>query len=158
MQANGLTRLKALVGGVWVTTEQKLGQSAAFEVETPSAVCAVRGTAFECQVSDDGELFISAFDSEVEVAAEQERVTVRPELACRHRRGLRLALATPDLERREGEDFVQYNRHRDALQNLGNPEVLFCLSEGPPASPDPRTFRIDPSQQRCGNAASAPAP
>ncbi|NPV46180.1 MAG: FecR domain-containing protein [Armatimonadetes bacterium] len=135
VQADGLTRLRALVGGVWVTIEQKLGQSAAFELETPSVVCAVRGTAFDCQVSDDGESVISVFDGEVEVAAEQERVTVRPELACRHRRGLRLALAALDLERREAEDFIQYNRHRDALQNLGNPEVLVCLSEGPPGQP-----------------------
>lgn len=135
VQADGLTRLKALVGGVWVTIEQKLGQASTFEVETPSVVCAVRGTAFDCQISEDGESVISVFDGEVEVAAEQERVTVRPELACRHRRGLKLALAALDLERREAEDFVQYNRHRDALQNLGNPEILVCLSEGSPGQP-----------------------
>lgn len=137
VQGDGLTSLKTLVGNVWVTIERKLGAQSKFEVTTPSVVAAVRGTVFNCQVEEDGTSQVDVYEGEVEVNADQEQVRVSPDHYCRYRRGQRAAVLAADPDRREAEDFVQYNRHRDALQHLGNPLVLVALTEAPGMRPQP---------------------
>lgn len=55
---------------------KKLKPKTRFEVHTPIAVIAVRGTEFELKVEDDGTTILNVFDGEVEFSDIQNRKTV----------------------------------------------------------------------------------
>ncbi|OGQ90248.1 MAG: hypothetical protein A2289_20105 [Deltaproteobacteria bacterium RIFOXYA12_FULL_58_15] len=68
-------------GRVWSKVTKSVGKETTFEVNTPNAVCGVRGTEFETAVADDGSVRVrvtegsvgvGADDPDTEVAAGQE--------------------------------------------------------------------------------------
>ncbi len=60
-------RLRVDAGRIWVRLRQALTGKSKFEVETPTVVAAVRGTAFSVAVADDGTSEIEVFEGEVAV-------------------------------------------------------------------------------------------
>jgi hypothetical protein len=60
-------RLRVDVGKIWLRLRQALTGKSKFEVETPTVVAAVRGTAFSVAVANDGTSEIEVFEGEVAV-------------------------------------------------------------------------------------------
>lgn len=129
VNTSGLTKLKVFLGGVWVTIEKALTGASKFQVEMPSAVAAVKGTVFRCDVPSDAEALTYVYEGEVELVAGQERVKVAPARYARIRRGARVALASINFDEDDKRAWVQYNRHRDVLRHLGNPRIIVALHE-----------------------------
>lgn len=130
LQEDGVTRFKALMGGVWVTLEKALGGNSRFEVEMPSAVASVKGTVFRCEVDEEGDSSTYVYDGEVDVAAGEttERVGAAHWLKVKGDR--RMQLAKMDLAAEDIRDFVKHSRQRDILRHLGNPTIIVALSDG----------------------------
>lgn len=130
LQEGGKTSVKALIGGVWVTIQKALTGGGSFEVEMPSAVASVKGTVFRCDVEEDGESSTYVYDGEVEVAAGQERLKVEPSQWAKVPRNLKIMRQKMNLADDDQRPWVQYNRHRDILPQMGDPRVIVALTEG----------------------------
>ncbi len=139
LQEGGLSSLKAVVGGIWVTIERALTGASKFEVQMPSAVATVHGTVFRCQVSEGGASTTFVYEGEVEINAGQERVRVRPLEHAFFSPGLRIALSKTDLSSDDEAAFVKCSRNRDILWHLGSPKVMVALTEEG-LSQEQRTF------------------
>jgi hypothetical protein len=65
---NEESRLRVDEGSIWVRLRKKLTGKSKFEVETPTAVAAVRGTVFKVSVDKDGTSRVSVWEGTVAVA------------------------------------------------------------------------------------------
>lgn len=75
-QKGGGTRLRLWLGQVWSTVAELLGTESRYQVETDSAVAAVRGTEFYVESGADGSTRVIVREGEVEVQAGGQSVTV----------------------------------------------------------------------------------
>ncbi len=129
LDAGGTTSFQALAGGVWVTIERLLGGSSKFEVHMPSAVASVKGTVFRCEVDEEGASNTYVYEGNVEVEAGGSRVKVAPEERCRVPRDLKAVVDRFNLAGDDEAAWVMYNRHRDIIRHLGNPQIMVGLRE-----------------------------
>lgn len=129
VDAGGTTTFEAVVGGVWVTIERALSGASRFEVRMPSAVASVKGTVFRCEVDEEGDCDAYVYEGEVEIQAGDERLRVQPEHHCRIPRNLRAAVERFSLAGDDEATWVMYNRHRDIVAHLGNPQIIVGLRE-----------------------------
>lgn len=130
LAGGGAARLKALVGGLWVTLSKAFGASGGMEVEMHGVVAATRSTIFRCEVKEDGSSATAVYEGRVAVqGAQGEAVLVTPALAVSVPAGLRPLLGKVDTDRDEADEWVIYNRQRDVLSQLGEPTVLVALTE-----------------------------
>lgn len=65
------------VGQVWVRVLQVLNRKSKFEIQTPTATAAVRGTVFSVKVGDGGDTTVSVLRGEVELAAGGRNLSVK---------------------------------------------------------------------------------
>jgi hypothetical protein len=65
-------------GKIWNKVSQKALRRKVFEVQTPTAVCGVRGTDFETASYDDGTMFVKVNTGAVEVDNEVSQKTLSP--------------------------------------------------------------------------------
>jgi len=71
------SRLRVDEGTLWIRLRKALRGKSKFEVETPTAVAAVRGTVFRVAVAPDGTSRISVWEGAVSVTAEgREEITI----------------------------------------------------------------------------------
>jgi hypothetical protein len=72
------SRLRVDQGGIWVRLRKALTGRSKFEVETPTAVAAVRGTIFRVMVAPDGSVEVSVWEGVVSVRREgRQEVSVK---------------------------------------------------------------------------------
>ncbi len=129
LKSDGLTRLKVLLGGVWVTIEKALTGKSKFEVQMPSAVASVKGTVFRCDVPGSEEEATYVYEGEVELKADSEVIRVPALQYLVFRRGRRGKPQPIDFGQDDVRPWVRYNRHRDVLRHLGNPQIIVALRE-----------------------------
>jgi len=127
--SGGTTTFQAIVGGIWVTIEQALSGTSKFEVRMPSAVASVTGTVFRCEVAADGESSTYVYEGEVAVDADGEVVRVAPDERCRVPRDMRTVIDRFNLAGDDEAAWVMYNRHRDIVSRLGDPQIIVALRE-----------------------------
>jgi hypothetical protein len=132
LQQGGLSSVKALIGGIWVTIEGALTGGSKFEVQMPSAVASVKGTVFRCEVDANQDSSTYVYEGEVELSAGDERVSLTPDEFGRVQRGRRIARQQMLLSQDDEDSWVKCNRHRDILRHLGNPQVMVALTESGP--------------------------
>jgi hypothetical protein len=65
------------VGQVWVRVLQTLGRQSKFEIQTPTATAAVRGTVFSVEVDDAGATTVSVLKGEVALEGAGSNLSVR---------------------------------------------------------------------------------
>lgn len=129
INVGGRTTFQAIVGGIWVTIERALGGSSKFEVRMPSALAAVTGTVFRCQVDEEGVSETYVYEGAVQVNVGDQSLRVEPEQRCRVPRNLRAAVERFSLTGDDESAWVMYNRHRDIVRHLGNPTIVVGLRE-----------------------------
>jgi len=127
--AGGTTTFQAIVGGIWVTIERALTGAGRFEVRMPSAVASVTGTVFRCEIGADGESSTYVYEGEVAVDADGEVVRVAPDERCHVPRNMRAVIDRFNLAGDDEAAWVMYNRHRDIVGQLGDPEIIVALRE-----------------------------
>lgn len=130
MQGGAAARVKAFIGGVWVTLSKAFGAGGGMEVEMPGVVAATRSTIFRCEVGSDGSCGTSVYEGRVAVqGAQGEEVVVTPALAVSVPAGLKPLLGKMDQDKDDADEWVVYNRQRDVLSQLGEPTVLVALTQ-----------------------------
>ena len=127
--AGGTTTFQAIVGGIWVTIEQALTGAGRFEVRMPSAVASVTGTVFRCEVGADGASSTYVYEGEVAVDADGEVVHCAADERCRVAPNTRAVIDRFNLAGDDEAAWVMYNRHRDIVGRLGDPEIIVALRE-----------------------------
>ncbi len=129
LDASGTTSFQHVVGGIWVTIERTLGGASKFEVRMPSAVASVTGTVFRCQLGEEGNCDTYVYEGEVEIEAGDQRMRVTPDERCRVPRDLRTVVERFNLTGDDAAAWVMYNRHRDIVRHLGDPQIIVALRE-----------------------------
>lgn len=127
--SNGVTSFQAIVGGVWVTIERALAGASKFEVRMPSAVASVTGTVFRCEVDENGQSQTWVYEGEVDVVAGEQQVRVEPDEYCVVPPNLRAVVDRFSLQGDDEAAWVMYNRHRDIVSHLGDPQIIVALRE-----------------------------
>ena len=129
LSSSGVTSFQAIVGGVWVTIERALAGASKFEVRMPSAVASVTGTVFRCEVDEDGESETWVYEGAVDVSAGEQHVRVEPDERCLVPPDLRAVVERFNLQGDDEAAWVMYNRHRDIVSHLGDPQIIVVLRE-----------------------------
>ncbi len=127
--AGGTTTFQTIVGGIWVTIERALTGAGKFEVRMPSAVASVTGTVFRCEVGADGQSSTYVYEGEVQVDADGQVLRVAPNERCHVPRNMRAVIERFNLAGDDEAAWVMYNRHRDIVSRLGDPQIIVALRE-----------------------------
>ncbi|MBD3292934.1 MAG: hypothetical protein GF393_08430, partial [Armatimonadia bacterium] len=129
LDSSGTTSFQALAGGLWVTIEKALAGSSKFEVRMPSAVASVKGTVFRCTVDEDGTSETYVYEGAVDVEAGDRRFEVTPDERFRGGRNAPGVVDRFSLSQDDEAAWVMYNRHRDIIKHLGDPDISVALRE-----------------------------
>ncbi|HCU36824.1 MAG TPA: hypothetical protein DGT21_15655 [Armatimonadetes bacterium] len=73
-----ISQFKLDIGTIWIRVIRGLSQKSKFEVETPTATAAVRGTVFAVTVGNDGRTQVSVLEGAVDVGDDAQVTTVEP--------------------------------------------------------------------------------
>ncbi len=73
-----VSQFKLDIGTIWIRVIKGLSQKSKFEIETPTATAAVRGTVFAVTVGDDGRTQVSVLEGAVDVGDAGRVTTVEP--------------------------------------------------------------------------------
>jgi hypothetical protein len=99
-------------GRIWNKVRKAVQKKRRFEVQTPTAVCGVRGTEFEAASYEDGTMIVRVDTGEVEVDNEIDRSTLTSN------QGTQLSFDTKTIEK-EPEYTPEWQRNeKDARENL----------------------------------------
>lgn len=113
---NRLERTRASVfqldlGKLWVRVAQALTGYSRFEIQTPSAVAAVRGTVFSVAATRQGQTAVEVYDGTVEVKAQRQTFTVSRQKQLLVQPGVPFGSVQP----LSPEQMAQWQAQRDLL-------------------------------------------
>ncbi|MDD2201943.1 MAG: FecR family protein [Firmicutes bacterium] len=92
-------QLRMLIGRIWLEVTKRFQLGWGFEVETPSSTVAVRGTAFDVEVDEEGTTYVWVDSGEVVVENEGGSLVVEPGKSGKAKKGLPPEAAEPARER-----------------------------------------------------------
>lgn len=99
------------LGRVWVRVLKRLSQRSKFEISTPTATAAVRGTIFSVAVAEDGSTSVSVLRGQVDVVTDEGDVAVRADQIAEVGRD-----ATPAVLEQSDADQAQWKSVADVAR------------------------------------------
>lgn len=81
-------QIRVVIGRLWLEVTKRFHLGRGFEVETPSSTVAVRGTAFDVEVDEEGTTYVWVDSGEVVVENEGGSLVVQPGQSGKAKKGL----------------------------------------------------------------------
>lgn len=122
-----VSQFKLDVGSVWIRVIKSLSQKSKFEVETPTATAAVRGTVFSVRVGEDGLTHVSVLEGAVEVDGSSEVTKVEPNSIATV--GGATTTVSP-FDATESEQWAAHERVAEPILRIDAPEGSFHAAPG----------------------------
>lgn len=98
--ALAVPQIRMFIGRIWLKVTKMFQLGSGFEVETPSSTVAVRGTAFDVEVDEEGTTYVWVDSGEVVVENEDGYIVVEPGRSGKAKKGLPPEAAEPARERK----------------------------------------------------------
>ncbi|MGI6517188.1 MAG: FecR family protein [Bacillota bacterium] len=92
-------QIRMFIGRIWLEVTKRFQLGRGFQVETPSSTVAVRGTAFDVEVDEEGTTYVWVDSGEVVVENEGGSLVVQPGQSGKAKKGLPPEAAEPARER-----------------------------------------------------------
>lgn len=134
-------RARLQAGKAWAVVTRVLRVQPRLQVQTPSAVLAVRGTTLRLDVSERGDTEVFTYEGAVELQAAGQAIKVSREQRAAAAVGAPPEPATTfNVELDEQDPWVHWNKLRDRIKRAGDPRVMVVLKESNVRNVEPTSF------------------